>query len=179
MLHLSVYYTHQTSIGQLNCRCLPVHTNIRHTKRFIDRVIAGPYNGIQDFSVSLYDDSDSAIDPTSTQSATHVRGAGAGLVVIGYAGIRDENELGFIFNRNYWGKGYATEAVNAILTCFWGERANRRVVVKADVDPRNEASLHLLKKLGFVVVGVAKKTFHTHIGWCDSVYLEARRKSRK
>ena len=42
----------------------------------------------------------------------------------------------------------------------------------ADVDPRNRASLALLARHGFVETGRAKATWHTHIGSCDSVYLE-------
>lgn len=48
-------------------------------------------------------------------------------------------------------------------------------MVVADVDPENEASLRLLRKLGFREVGVAKATYETHLGWRDSVFLEARR----
>ena len=44
--------------------------------------------------------------------------------------------------------------------------------VLADVDPRNQASLRLLKSVGFEVVGRRERTFETHLGWCDSVDLE-------
>jgi RimJ/RimL family protein N-acetyltransferase len=46
------------------------------------------------------------------------------------------------------------------------------------VDPRNKACLRLLDKLGFQVVGYGEKTYKTHLGWCDSVYLEAMDRSR-
>ena len=44
----------------------------------------------------------------------------------------------------------------------------------ADVDPRNRASLALLTRHGFVEAGRAEATWHTHIGACDSIYLELR-----
>ena len=40
------------------------------------------------------------------------------------------------------------------------------------MDPRNKDCLNLFHQLGFQVVGHVKKTFKTHLGWCDSVYLE-------
>ena len=47
--------------------------------------------------------------------------------------------------------------------------------VLADVDPRNEACLSLLRKVGFVEFGRRENTFETHLGWCDSIDLELAR----
>jgi ribosomal-protein-alanine N-acetyltransferase len=47
----------------------------------------------------------------------------------------------------------------------------------ADLDPRNEASLRLLDKLGFQVTGQAERTFFTHGEWADSVYVACPRSS--
>lgn len=96
--------------------------------------------------------------------------------MIGTAGIWNGNKIGFIFNKGYWGKGYAFEALSAIMKQYWSTREPENVgnlQVKADVDPRNKACLHLLNRLGFRVVGYGEKTYETHLGWCDSVYLEA------
>ena len=43
--------------------------------------------------------------------------------------------------------------------------------LKADVDPRNAASLRVLHKLGFRETGRASNTFLLGDEWCDSVYL--------
>ena len=96
--------------------------------------------------------------------------------MIGKAGIWNGKEVGFIFNKAYWKKGYAFEALSAIMKQYWSTREPENVgdsQVKADVDPRNKACLNLLNKLGFQVVGYGEKTYETHLGWCDSVYLEA------
>ena len=47
----------------------------------------------------------------------------------------------------------------------------------ADADPHNEASLGLLRKLGFVETGRAERTFLIGGEWFDSVYLALRRPS--
>ena len=64
------------------------------------------------------------------------------------------------------------EALTALLGAdglFW-KRGVEGVV--ADVDPRNEGSIGILRRFGFVETGRAENTFETHLGWCDSVYLE-------
>ena len=48
----------------------------------------------------------------------------------------------------------------------------------ADVDPRNAASLGLLRSLGFVETGRARNTFCIADEWSDSVYLALARAGR-
>jgi RimJ/RimL family protein N-acetyltransferase len=89
--------------------------------------------------------------------------------VIGKAGLYQFPEIGFILHPESWGNGYAQEALFAVV-----ERAfsvHRLPSVDADVDPRNEASLRLLQRLGFEVVGHAPRTWNVGGVWCDSVYL--------
>lgn len=80
-----------------------------------------------------------------------------------------------MLHRNFWGSGYMAEALTALLGTrgvFW-KRGVERVV--ADVDPRNDGSIGILKgRFGFVETGREERTFETHLGWCDSVYLELR-----
>jgi len=158
-------------------RSRAAHTSIEETKEFLDSMIESPYNGVFDFAVCLPDPTNatgSLSGYSSTGSDTDTEGPG---IVIGKAGIWDGKEIGFIFNREYWGKGYAFEALDAIIKHYWSINDDASAVIKADVDPRNRGCLKVLEKLGFVEVGRAEKTFETHIGWCDSVYLEARRSS--
>lgn len=89
--------------------------------------------------------------------------------VIGKAGLYQFPEVGFILHPNAWGRGYAQEALQPVL-----ERAfsvHRLPSVEADLDPRNEASLRLLARLGFREVGRASRTWNIGGQWCDSVYL--------
>ncbi len=62
---------------------------------------------------------------------------------------RDYNgwELGYVFNRDYQGQGYATEAARAMLDDIFANQSARRVV--AFSDPHNTASWRLLERLGF------------------------------
>lgn len=56
-------------------------------------------------------------------------------------------EVGYVFNRHYQGKGYATEAVTGLLQEVFSTQKGHRVT--AYVNPENEASWRLLERLGF------------------------------
>lgn len=56
-------------------------------------------------------------------------------------------ELGYILNRDYWGRGLMQEALNAFINFAFTSLNLHRI--EADIDPRNHASKHLLKRLGF------------------------------
>jgi len=89
--------------------------------------------------------------------------------VIGKAGLFEFPEIGFILHPDAWGKGYAAEALRPVLErAFSIHHLNH---VEADVDPRNEASLRLLQRLGFAETGRAQRTWKVGEEWCDSVYL--------
>lgn len=78
-------------------------------------------------------------------------------------------EFGFILSPDHWGRGYAAEAMTAFLDHVFARPDVDHLT--ADVDPRNLASLGLLKRYGFIETGRAAGTWETHIGLCDSIYL--------
>ncbi len=95
--------------------------------------------------------------------------------VIGKAGCWRLPEVGYILHPDYWGRGLAREALGAVIDhvfAGWPVEA-----LTADVDPRNEASLRLLARLGFVETHRAKRTWLVGEEWCDSVYLALPRPS--
>ncbi|HWA17523.1 MAG TPA: GNAT family N-acetyltransferase [Devosia sp.] len=89
--------------------------------------------------------------------------------VVGYVGIWKMPEFGFILHPDVWGRGLGREAAAAFIDHAFATHPTDRLT--ADVDPRNMASLKLLKGLGFVETGAAKNTFKLGGEWCDSVYL--------
>ncbi len=89
--------------------------------------------------------------------------------VIGRLGVWKLPEIGFIFHSDVWGRGFASEALGAFIDHVF--TTTDAAELTADVDPRNGASLTLLKKLGFQVTGEAKDTFHIGDEWSDSIYL--------
>ena len=65
-----------------------------------------------------------------------------------YCGRRDHDarEVGYIVNRRYQGKGYALEALAAVVAQAFRDGAHR---IYAECDPRNTPSWRLLERAGF------------------------------
>ncbi len=89
--------------------------------------------------------------------------------MIGKAGLWNRNELGFLFSPTVWGKGYAREALQAVIDRAFRDRGHEEI--RAEADPRNERCLRLLTHLGFRETGRAERTYHIGGEWSDSVYL--------
>jgi [ribosomal protein S5]-alanine N-acetyltransferase len=90
--------------------------------------------------------------------------------VIGKAGLWRIPEIGFIVNPKYWGQGFAFEALSAIIPRAFSKFGIGSII--ADVDPRNYASLRLLKRLKFDEIRRAQRTIKIGDEWCNSVYLK-------
>ena len=81
-------------------------------------------------------------------------------LVIGRAGFSarpgyEDSELGFVIGVPWQGKGYAYEVCSAILDYGWEQLGFEEV--QALVDPGNQTSLSLCKKLGFEMESTADK----------------------
>jgi RimJ/RimL family protein N-acetyltransferase len=121
------------------------HTDISETEAWVAKTIKSVESGDADDFVVLQDEA-----------------------VIGRVGIWKNNELGVIFARSAWGKGFAHEAVAALI-----EHAKARGMpsIMADIDPRNLRVAKFLEKFGFRKTGAAKNTYKIGDIWTDSVYL--------
>lgn len=62
-------------------------------------------------------------------------------------GEYEKYEFGYVFNRNHWKNGYATEAADALLRNAFAQNKLHRV--EAYCHPDNANSWHLLERLGF------------------------------
>lgn len=124
----------------------PPHSELAQTQAWIADMVAATANGREDFIIE-------------------VDGRLAGKV-----GAYRLPEFGYILHPDFWGQGIATEATTAFLRHIYQSRPDI-VALSTDIDPRNSASIQLIKKLGFRETGRAERTWETHIGWCDSVYF--------
>lgn len=66
----------------------------------------------------------------------------------GVAALAGHAEAGWAFVPDAWGKGYATEAMSAILD--WADRGPRLAEIRAIIDADNLASNRVAEKCGFV-----------------------------
>ena len=90
--------------------------------------------------------------------------------VIGKVGIwsHERQEIGYMLHRDFWRRGYMTEAMTALIPLFWTQGLTN---VVADVDPRNEGSVKTLEKFGFVETGRESSTGEIDGVPYDSVYF--------
>lgn len=100
--------------------------------------------------------------------------------VIGLIGAVRAPEVGYMLNHNYWGKGYATEALRAFLPLFFdhysGGEQGRFEFAEAHTDPDLVTSQSVLKKAGFELIEVREKDFENPVlGWRDSVIFRYKR----
>lgn len=77
-----------------------------------------------------------------------------------YFAVGDYNtwELGYVFNNDFWGKGYAFESTRALISYAFKSNLARRIV--ANCDPLNEPSWKLLERLGFRREGTIRKNIY-------------------
>ena len=78
-------------------------------------------------------------------------------------------EIGFALAREYWGGGWMSEGLTALVDYAFGDLGLLRL--EADVDPRNTASLKLLERLGFQREGYLRERWLVEGETADSVLL--------
>jgi RimJ/RimL family protein N-acetyltransferase len=64
-------------------------------------------------------------------------------------------EIGYLLQRDCWGRGYMHEALTALLDYGFAVLALNRV--EADIDPHNTGSARTLQRLGFVQEGLLRQ----------------------
>jgi RimJ/RimL family protein N-acetyltransferase len=79
---------------------------------------------------------------------------------------RTEADLGYLFDPAYAGRGYATEAVTAVVAAAFEELGVRRITAGCFAD--NHASVRILEGLGMrrEQHGV-RDSWHAELGWID------------
>ena len=70
-------------------------------------------------------------------------------------------ELGCTLHKDYQKKGYATEALKAIVDYLFGTLDKHRII--ASVDPRNTASIQLIERLGFRKEAHFKESYYLRV----------------
>lgn len=124
------------------------HSDLSQTEAFLAEMMAkGP--DTDDFIVALRDAPDHAL---------------------GKIGFWTANEAGLLLHPSVWRKGFAFEALTALLPRQFARHPDLPAIL-ADIDPRNAPSIALFNKLGFVETGRAEKTYFLGGTWADSVYL--------
>ena len=81
---------------------------------------------------------------------------GAPLGGVGFGGMGDVQELGYALGRAYWGQGYATEGVLAMIE---HARTLGLSALEAFTFVENPSSARVLAKAGFMDLGVVRRSY--------------------
>lgn len=76
--------------------------------------------------------------------------------------------LGYMIDEDHRGKGYIPEAIQRGVQFMFDERNLHRI--EANIIPRNQASIRVVEKLGFVNEGLAKNYVRINGKWEDHVH---------
>lgn len=126
-------------------------TNIEETKAFILRK-SGTFN----------------VEDSWFQLGIYREGQVIGDIGIHFIGpINSQCEIGYTLARNEQGKGYAQEAVTAVIDYLFGTLKKHRI--SASLDPRNAASEKLLQRMGFRREGCFLKSYYNNGVWEDDL----------
>lgn len=76
-------------------------------------------------------------------------------------------EIGYTLNKNYRGKGYATEALTKVIDYLINDLNKHRII--ASIDPTNTDSIRLIERLGFRKEAHYIKSLFFHGEWVDDL----------
>ncbi len=123
----------------------PEHETLAETEEWLSRMIDRPQTIADDFLIEWQGQ------------------------IVGKAGAWNLPEVGFLLHPDLWGQGFAREAMTVVLAHLFARPDVARLT--AEADPRNAASLGLLRRLGFVETHRAERVLQWRDEWCDSVYF--------
>lgn len=89
------------------------------------------------------------------------------------AAQNEEAWIGYVLHRNYWGRGYMTEAVEAIMQMAFEELGFLRLL--ASCDARNLASARVLEKSGMLRGACKKRHTYRKGAWRDFIFFSLER----
>ena len=89
-----------------------------------------------------------------------------GFVRLGPTGVKAAH-LGYAIHADHWGHGYATDASRTLLRFAFTSLGKHRV--SAAIGPDNEASIAVVKRLGFSYEGRIRHHVFTNGNWRDSL----------
>ncbi|UVI29160.1 GNAT family N-acetyltransferase [Paenibacillus spongiae] len=97
---------------------------------------------------------------------TDVKLMGRVSIKLNWAEIR-EWEIGWAFHSDYWGNGYATEAVKILIGYAFTHLNAHRVVAYANAE--NHPSEKLMIRVGMIKDGVLRETRFCNQRWCNEL----------
>ncbi|KAF2495406.1 acyl-CoA N-acyltransferase [Lophium mytilinum] len=124
-------------------------TDVQKSRDWVSDCITRP--NCHNFSIELLPSAASSQDETSTPAPR----------VIGVIGAMRTPEVGYMINTEYWGKGYASEALQGYMPIFFDHYSGkeRHDYASALVDTTHTPSRRVLEKAGFKLSEIREGDF--------------------
>ncbi|KAK8183225.1 GNAT domain-containing protein [Phyllosticta capitalensis] len=122
--------------------------SIEHTQGWIRGCLSRP--NVYNFAIELLSPED-YVDKTDDKASRHK--------VIGLVGAVGAPEIGYMFHPDFWGRGLATEALQAFMPLYWQQFRSEFDFASAKIDPANGQSKRVLQKCGFSLEDRKIKSF--------------------
>lgn len=132
---------------------------------------APPWDQVEQARAAIQAALDAYANGSGMKLAVIHRDSGAMIGYTNFYAFHDQNrrcDLGYAMASAWWGKGYQTEALAAMLD--FGFRTLDLNRIEADIDPRNEGSARVLEKLGFTREGYMPERWIVNGEVCDTAF---------
>lgn len=127
----------------------------------LERILTGPWS-----RSTLEEEGDAIVLGVETPET----GTIVGDVMLAWAkGTNQWGEIGYVFNPKHSGRGFATEAIGALLRLAFEDLGLHRVVAR--VDARNEPSLRLAERLRMRREAHLIESWWHHDEWADEIHF--------
>lgn len=130
-----IFYTYASKPESTRYVSWPTHTTLKDTRTFLLYARNAWTQGL-DYSF-----------------AVRLKGSNRLIGACGFLNDAGKVQLGYVFGSLHWGKGYATEAANAVVQLLLTLPVHK---IGSFVDVDNKASIRVLEKCGFRVEAVVK-----------------------
>ena len=132
----------------------PAHADLSVTQEILERWVAAYQDGgTFIWAITLKSQPDQVIGDISA---------------LDYVPGTNSMTIGYVLGRDYWGKGYMTQALIAVSRYFLQEADLNRV--RATHDTANPGSGRVMQKAGFHFEGILRQAGHNNQGIVDSAH---------
>jgi [ribosomal protein S5]-alanine N-acetyltransferase len=130
-----IFYTYASKPDSTRYVSWPTHTKLNDTRTFLKYARNAWMRGL-DYSF-----------------AVRLKGSNRLVGACGFLNDGGKIQLGYVYGPTHWGKGYATEAAQALVQILVNQPIQK---IGSFVDVDNKASIRVLEKCGFRVEAVVK-----------------------
>ena len=166
-----VLETERLTLGQFTAEDASDFYNLRSDKEFMKYLGLSPMNKMSEARARIHSIIQSFNTSEGITWKISLKGESKLIGYVGYWRIffhHYRGEIGFGMDQEFQQQGYMSEALEAVIP--WGLNELKLHSIKADIDPRNEGSIHLIEKFNFKKEAHLRENYFFNGEFLDSIY---------